>query len=64
METELEYLAVVVHGAAAVLNGLGVIYNARRRSWFDTTMNSVGLVFHAVAVYKHYEHYKEEKENE
>lgn len=53
MTNELETLAVYVHGAGAAFNGLGVVYNARRRQWFDTIMNLTGFLYHSVAAFRH-----------
>lgn len=53
IEGELETLAVMVHGAGAAFDALGVAYNLRRRQWFDVGMSLIGCLFHCVAVYKH-----------
>jgi hypothetical protein len=51
--TELEALAAFVHGALAAFHLLGVIYNARRRNWFDVAAHSAGVVYDGYAMNKH-----------
>lgn len=49
----LESLAVAAHGGSAVLNVLGIFYNAKKGNRIDTLVHSAGLVYHVVAVVKH-----------
>lgn len=49
----LEDMATLVHGAAASLNLLGLVFNVRKRNWFDVGMHAVGLVYHTGSALNH-----------
>jgi len=50
---ELEKLAVFVHGVLAGLHLLGVVYNIKRRNYFDITAHSAAFVYDVYAAGNH-----------
>lgn len=52
-ERQLEELALVVHGALAALHGLGILYNLRRRNWWDVCAHIGALGYDLWAADKH-----------
>lgn len=42
---EIHTLGVFVHGALAALHTLGLVYNARRRNWWDVVAHAAGVVY-------------------
>jgi hypothetical protein len=50
---ELERLCVFTHGALCVLHLLGVVYNIRRKNYFDVTAHSVAFVYDLYAATNH-----------
>lgn len=59
MNAELETLAVFVHGGLAAGHLLGLVFNIRRRQWFDSSAHFVALVYDSYAAYKHAQELKE-----
>lgn len=55
---ELETIAVLVHGAGAAFDSLGLYYNAKRKNWLYFGLSLVGVVFHVASAF---EHWKEKK---
>lgn len=50
---ELHGLAVFCHGCLSSLHMIGIIYNARRKSWWDVTAHSLALAYSAKATVHH-----------
>ncbi len=61
MNKELETLAVMVHGAGAAFDGLGLYWNWKRRKWMWFGLSLVGFVFHTVSAFDHLSDSKEKK---
>lgn len=59
MKNAMSYLAAFVHGAAAALNLLGIIYNlmqvrrGKRENMKDVLIHTFELLYHLLAVYDH-----------
>ena len=52
-EQEIEYLATFVHGVLAGLHALGMVYNIKRRNWFDVGAHSVAMSYDVWATARH-----------
>lgn len=50
---ELQALACFVHGALSSLHVLGVLYNVRRRNWWDVAIHSTVAVYDFRAAIHH-----------
>ena len=50
---EVHILASAVHGSLASLHLLGVIYNLRKKNWWDVLAHSLALAYSANAVKNH-----------
>lgn len=46
-------LAVFVHGALVALHALGIVYNTKRRNWFDVVMHTAAAAYDLWAVGEH-----------
>lgn len=57
-------LGVFVHGVLTFGHMLGLVYNMRRRNWFDVAAHGGALLYDAWAVNKHLDQYREENHNE
>lgn len=55
-ERQMQELGVFVHGVLAGLHALGLVFNLRRRSWFDVAMHGAALVYDTSAAVRHLEH--------
>lgn len=51
---DVHVLAAFVHGALAALHTLGVVYNARRRNWWDVAAHSLGVAYDVKSARHHY----------
>lgn len=51
----LEDMATAVHGAAASLNLLGLVFNLRKRNWFDVAIHLAAGAYHARAAVHHHD---------
>jgi hypothetical protein len=52
-ELQMAELSVFVHGALTTLHILGIIYNMRRKNWFDSVMHFSAATYDCWAVNKH-----------
>ena len=52
-EQDIQYLATFVHGALAALHALGIVYNIKRRNWFDVAAHSAAMSYDVWATAKH-----------
>ena len=52
---EVHRLAAFVHGALAALHALGIVYNVRKRNWFDVAAHSAGVVYSTRSALHHVE---------
>lgn len=52
-DSELESLALFVHGALAALHALGLVYNLRRGNRLDAIAHAIGLAYDAGAALEH-----------
>ena len=52
-EQDIEYLATFVHGVLAALHALGIVYNIKRRNWFDVAAHSAAMSYDIWATAKH-----------
>lgn len=52
-ERDIESLAVFVHGVLAGLHALGIVYNMKRRNWFDVAAHSAAMSYDIWATAKH-----------
>jgi hypothetical protein len=50
---EIHVLGAYVHGALTALHTLGLVYNLRRRNWWDVVAHAVGVVYDARSVAHH-----------
>jgi hypothetical protein len=51
---DLDILGAYVHGALTALHALGVVYNVRRRNWFDVIFHTGWLVYDATSTLHHW----------
>lgn len=49
----MQCLGIFVHGALASLHALGLLYNLRRRNWFDAGMHSAAAIYDVWATSQH-----------
>lgn len=52
-ERQLSELGVFVHGVLAGLHLLGVVYNMRRRNWWDVTAHTAAAIYDTHAAMAH-----------
>ena len=52
-ERDIQSLAVFVHGVLAGLHALGIVYNMKRRNWFDVAAHSAAMSYDIWATAKH-----------
>jgi hypothetical protein len=52
-ERDIESLAAFVHGVLAGLHALGIVYNVKRRNWFDVAAHSAAMSYDVWATAKH-----------
>lgn len=52
-QRELQTIAVLVHGAGAAFDGLGIYYSFKRRKWAWLGLSLTGFVFHIVSAFEH-----------
>lgn len=52
-DRQMAELAMFVHGALAGLHVLGVVYNFRRRNWWDVAAHAAAAVYDTHSVVKH-----------
>ena len=52
-ERQLQQLGVFVHGVLTGLHVLGMVYNLKRRNWFDVVAHGGAAVYDTWAVAKH-----------
>jgi hypothetical protein len=52
-ERDIESLAAFVHGVLAGLHALGMVYNIKRRNWFDVAAHSAAMSYDIWATAKH-----------
>lgn len=50
---QLQTLATFVHGVLAGLHALGIVYNVKRRNWFDVTIHTAAAIYDIHSVGKH-----------
>lgn len=51
---EVHTLACFVHGMAAALHIIGIVYNIRRRNWFDVAAHAFSVTYGIRSVHNHY----------
>lgn len=54
MKQELDSLACFVHGVLFALHSLGVVYNVRRRNWWDISIHTSAAIYDLWATQKHW----------
>jgi hypothetical protein len=52
-DRQVEALGVFVHGVLTGLHLLGIVYNLRKRNWFDVAAHSSAAAYDTWAVSKH-----------
>ena len=55
---EVHSLACFVHGALTALHLLGMIYNGKRKNWWDVGMHGLGAAYSVKATLHHAERTK------
>jgi hypothetical protein len=52
-DRDLEVLAAAVHGAVALGNALGIVFNIRRRNYLWALIHAAGVTVHVYATLNH-----------
>lgn len=52
-ERQLQVLGVFVHGMLTFGHLLGIVFNARRKNWFDVSAHSAAMTYDVWAAMKH-----------
>ena len=54
MRDEVHTLGAFVHGCLTAFHGLGIVYNLRRRNWWDVLAHTAGVLYDLHATRHHY----------
>lgn len=55
-ERQMQEIGMFVHGVLCAFHGLGILYNVKRKNWFDVAAHSAAMVYDAHAAHKHLVH--------
>lgn len=61
-ERQVAELGVFVHGMLAALHVLGIVYNLRRKNWWDVFAHGGAATYDAWAVTKHVKEIQDDKD--